>query len=74
MVEGEETALAVVKLGVGGGDDQAGHDGGGERPHLDCLKKYRYILTSNFFWYSTDLYYFFIITYFLVNLSLVLMT
>jgi len=34
-VEGEEVALAVVELGVGGGDDQASHHGGGERPHLD---------------------------------------
>ena len=52
MVECEETALAIVELGVGGGNDQTGHDGGGERPHLDCLKKYYYILTGKIIFFG----------------------
>ena len=71
MVECEETGLAIVELGVGGGNDQTGHDGGGERPHLDCLKKYYYILTGKIIFSA---FYSSVFTYFLVNLSLVLMT
>ena len=70
MVDVEETALAVVELGVGGGNDQAGHNGSDERPHPDCLEKYQYILTDKIIFAFNS----FVFSYFQVNLSLVLLT